>query len=316
MNMNTLEYFVTLAEARSINQAAQQLYVTQSCLTRAIQGMEKELGIQLFYRDKSGSLLTDAGKQILPEAREMLKCYQGWKRLSAQGTLHKIDVYSHSIFSMYLLPDCLLRVKKKYPELTINLISRLKPEAYISRDVYQPTLALTVCNETRYQNAVAAQGNDPAILLEGEYRCVVNARSPLAGQKSVALEDLKNYYFVFTHVKGLTEGDWSSASMYRLLFGILPPSHVIEVESLPNVITLLRKNPEVFYFGFYPMITAWDAIAQGELVHIPIWPQKNPGTACLFYAERAYRQHPALQDLVEEIKIAAKDVAAKDVTRR
>ena len=77
MNMSTLEYFVALADAPSINRAAQQLYVTQSCLTRAIQSMERELGVSLFYRDKSGSTLTEAGKRILPEAREMLKCYHG-----------------------------------------------------------------------------------------------------------------------------------------------------------------------------------------------------------------------------------------------
>ena len=90
MNMTTLEYFVALAQAPSINQAAQQLYISQSSLTRAIQSMEKELGIPLFYRDKSGITLTEAGQQILPEAREMLKYYQGWKKLAGRDTLRQI----------------------------------------------------------------------------------------------------------------------------------------------------------------------------------------------------------------------------------
>ena len=79
----------------------------------------------------------------------------------------------------------------------------------------------------------------------------------------------------------------------------------MEVESLPNVISLLRKNPEAFSFGFYPMLTAWEEIARGELAHIPVRPRKNTGRACLFYADRAYRQHPALRDLVEDIKASA-----------
>ena len=309
MNMTTLEYFVALAQAPSINQAAQQLYISQSSLTRAIQSMEKELGIPLFYRDKSGITLTEAGQQILPEAREMLKYYQGWKKLAGRDTLRQIDIYSHSIFSLLLLPDCLLRVKKRYPEVSINLVSTLKPEDYISRDLHHPVLTLTVCNAVRYEKALAAQGNSPAVLFEGDYRCVVNAKSPLAGRESIALEDLRDYIFAFTHVKGLTEGDWTSASMFRTLFSILPASHILEVESLTNVFSLLRKNPEVFYLGFYPMVTAWDAVARGELVHIPILRQNTGGKACLFYAERAYLQHPAVRALVEEIRAAARALA-------
>ena len=306
MNMNTLEYFVALAEATSINQAAQQLYVTQSCLTRAIQSMEKELGVQLFHRDKSGSTLTEVGKQILPEAREMLKCYQGWKKLGAQDDLEQIDIYSHSIFSLLILPDCLLQIKKVYPNVNINLVSILKPETYISRDIHRPVLALTVCNESRYERSVSAQGNPPTVLFDGEYHCIVNAKSPLASLESIALEDLEKYFFIFTHVKGLTEGDQSSTEMFRNLFSILPPSHVIEVADLTNVISLLRKDPGGFSIAFYPLLTAWDAVARGELVHIPIRAQKNSGKACLFYAERAYRQHPAVRDLTEVIKTSAK----------
>ncbi len=69
MKLSTLEYFVVLAESESINKAAQKLYVTQPCLTRAIQGIEKEIGVQLFVRDKSGIMLTKAGEKILPEAK-------------------------------------------------------------------------------------------------------------------------------------------------------------------------------------------------------------------------------------------------------
>ena len=305
MNLSTLEYFVTLAEAPSINQAAKQLYISQSCLTRAIQSMEKDLGIQLFDRDKSGSSLTEAGRQILPEAREVLKYYRGWKALAREGALNQIDIYSHSVFSLHLLPDCLLRSKKHYPEVAINLVSTLRPEDYISRDTHLPVLALTVCNASRYEKAVAAQGNAPAALFDGEYRCIMNARNPLAGKPGILLEDLRDFIFVFTHVKGLIDADWASTDMYQSLFDILPPSRIVEVESLPNVISLLRKNPEAFSFGFYPMLTAWEEIARGELVHIPVRPRKNTGRACLFYADRAYRQHPALRDLVEDIKASA-----------
>ena len=51
MKLKTLEYFVVLADSRSINEAAQRLYVAQPSLTKALQGMEQELGTKLFLRN-------------------------------------------------------------------------------------------------------------------------------------------------------------------------------------------------------------------------------------------------------------------------
>lgn len=45
MKMKMLEYFITLAEAKSINEAAQKLYITQPSLTKALQLFEKEIGV-------------------------------------------------------------------------------------------------------------------------------------------------------------------------------------------------------------------------------------------------------------------------------
>ena len=45
MKIKVLEYFITLAEAKSINEAAQKLYITQPSLTKALQLFEKEIGV-------------------------------------------------------------------------------------------------------------------------------------------------------------------------------------------------------------------------------------------------------------------------------
>ena len=50
MTLAQLNYIITIAETRSINKAAERLYVSQPSLTSAVQELEKELGITLFYR--------------------------------------------------------------------------------------------------------------------------------------------------------------------------------------------------------------------------------------------------------------------------
>ena len=308
MKMSTLEYFIVLAESKSINQAAQDLYITQPCLTRAIQSMEKELGIQLFHRDSSGVTLTEMGQRILPEAKQAVRYYRGWKELGKEVPIPQIDIYSQSVFSLFLLPDILLRFRRKHPNVAVNLTSVLKPERHISRDVHNPVLALTVCNDNLYEKASAAQGNKGLPLMEGEYHCILNAKNPLANRETISFEELREMYFVFTHTKGLTEAGWTGGALYSEFFKIMDPSHIIEVESLSNVIALMCKNTEGCSFAYYPMLTAWDAIGEGKLVHIPVRGQKMSGAACLFYEQESYRQHPVVRELVTDIKETARAV--------
>ena len=54
MNMKQLEYFIKIAECGSISRAAQELYVSQPSLTKAIGGLEEEFHVQLLLRKPRG----------------------------------------------------------------------------------------------------------------------------------------------------------------------------------------------------------------------------------------------------------------------
>ena len=62
--------------------AAQKLYLAQPSLTKSLQSMEQELGVQLFTRTSSGIRLTIAGETILPQARQVIALYNGWLELA------------------------------------------------------------------------------------------------------------------------------------------------------------------------------------------------------------------------------------------
>lgn len=112
MKMKMLEYFITLAEAKSINEAAQKLYITQPSLTKALQLFEKEIGVSLFCRTHAGIVLTEAGKKILPEAKQIVEYYNGWLGLSKQNFLTTIDVYAHTSLSGFLFRTSFCILKK------------------------------------------------------------------------------------------------------------------------------------------------------------------------------------------------------------
>lgn len=65
MNLSHLRYFVKLAQEKHYTKAAELLCITQPSLSHAISSLEKELGVQLFEKNKRNTELTICGKQFL-----------------------------------------------------------------------------------------------------------------------------------------------------------------------------------------------------------------------------------------------------------
>lgn len=76
MTLTQLNYIITIAETKSINKAAEKLYVSQPSLTSAVQELEKELGIMLFNRSGRGVTLTNDGAEFLLYARQLYGQYE------------------------------------------------------------------------------------------------------------------------------------------------------------------------------------------------------------------------------------------------
>ena len=64
MNLQQMKYVVMIAEQGNFSRASQVLYITQHTLSNEVMKLEKELGITLFYRNKHGAQVTDAGRGI------------------------------------------------------------------------------------------------------------------------------------------------------------------------------------------------------------------------------------------------------------
>ena len=72
MELRHLRYFVAIADTLSFSRASESLYVSQSALSKQIAELERELGVLLFQRDKRSVALTEAGRLLLPEAKNIL----------------------------------------------------------------------------------------------------------------------------------------------------------------------------------------------------------------------------------------------------
>lgn len=69
MNQKQLDYFIRIAELGSFRRASEALRIAQPALTRQIQRLEQDLGVQLFFRGGRGIILTNAGELLLERAQ-------------------------------------------------------------------------------------------------------------------------------------------------------------------------------------------------------------------------------------------------------
>lgn len=86
LDLRKLRYFLAVAEHQHFGRAAEQLFIAQPVLSRQIRSLEANLGCALLTRTTRSVELTDAGRQLLEEARALLPAVN-----AAVRRVHDVD---------------------------------------------------------------------------------------------------------------------------------------------------------------------------------------------------------------------------------
>lgn len=135
MTLVQLEYIVALDTFRHFGVAAEKCFVTQPTLSMQVQKLEEELGILLFDRGKQPVIPTDAGKDVIEQARRVLKESAKIKEIinSKKGLLAgEIKIGIIPTLAPYLIPLFLPSFIKKYPSVKV-ILEELKTEDILYR---------------------------------------------------------------------------------------------------------------------------------------------------------------------------------------
>jgi len=124
MNFKQLEAFVRVAELQSFTRAAKQLYMSQPAISFQIKALEEDLSVILLQRSERKVALTEAGRLLYPEAKQMLGHYNkikaGLDALRGLKSGHMI-IGASTIPGEYLLPAVIGSFRSKYPGVRVNL---------------------------------------------------------------------------------------------------------------------------------------------------------------------------------------------------
>lgn len=128
-SLQSLICFESAAKHASYTHASQELFITQSAVSRQIQQLEEYLGVMLFSRTRHGVDLTEAGKQYAKSIKPFL---QGIEKSTSDIMTHKglggtlkLGVVP-TFATRWLLPK-LHKLNVQHPEITVHLETSTKP---------------------------------------------------------------------------------------------------------------------------------------------------------------------------------------------
>lgn len=124
MNLNQVGCFVAVAEELHFGRAAEKLHLAQPPVSRQVRRLEAELGLDLFDRTTRRVGLTDAGKLLYPEAKELLTQSAALRRRAAQirsgdGGVLRLGFVDSSSYDV--LPTLLRAHSDRWPAVTYEL---------------------------------------------------------------------------------------------------------------------------------------------------------------------------------------------------
>jgi DNA-binding transcriptional LysR family regulator len=194
MRLEQLQAFLAVAETGSFQQAAQKCGVTQSAISRQIQGLEAELGVPLFHRAAQAKL-TVGGDRLMPRARkiclEWQNAIQDVSDLVAGKQSELCVAAMHSICA-YHLPPVLQQFCSDYPNVQLRVTALGSDRSLKVLKDGLVDLAIVMNNRfltTSPEMVVAVLYDEPIKLL-------VAAEHPLAAYAAVPWEAVSQYSHV------------------------------------------------------------------------------------------------------------------------
>jgi LysR family hydrogen peroxide-inducible transcriptional activator len=181
-----------VAETEGFSKAARRCYVAQPSLSQQIKKLEHELGQRLFERLGRTTVLTEAGRALLPRARLILKeagdIKTGITEDLGSGT-GQLSVGLIPTIAPYMLPGALKRFYESFPVAQINVNENLTErliKSLIGLQIEMAVMSLPIDDKLIRTEPLF---DDPLVL-------ALSPGHELTKSKDVNIEDLKSIPFI------------------------------------------------------------------------------------------------------------------------
>ncbi|SFB54804.1 LysR substrate-binding domain-containing protein [Azotobacter beijerinckii] len=295
MDLRHLKYFIAVAEEQNIGRAAARLHMSQPPLTRQIQQLEDELGVQLFIRTPRGMELTSTGKLFLEEARNIYSIIeQAMERtqLAGQGKLGRLDIATFGSGILDTIPKLLLAFRKNYPDVKIVLHTMNKNEQIEALLQRRISLGFN-------RMLTPIPGISSELISSESLLLAINENNPLSKEPEIALHSLIDHPFILFPTGG-------RPSFIDKVVGLcqqagFTPQVSQEVEDVVTAISLVASG-----FGVCVVSETTSVLALPGVVYRPL--RRLPEEACIDLSciFRSDDRSPLLAAFLGEIRVFKK----------
>ena len=195
MEIHQLRYFVAVAEEGSFSHAAEREHVSQPSLSQQIQKLEAELNQQLFDRLPRSVVLTEAGRSLLPYARQILTAIADAGLSVAaieQEVAGRLSVGAIPSIAVYVLPRLIGNFQRSYPKVTFELFEDITDK--LAQRLEDGTLDIVLATSSDNAPTLThySLGKEPLLML-------LPQKHRLARRKTIKWSDLASEKFLLLH---------------------------------------------------------------------------------------------------------------------
>ena len=254
MTFNQIQYFQKVARLENYHQAAEELYISQPSLSRAIASLETELGVFLFEKKGRGVVLTKAGRLFLEYAERILaECDAATAKMQELATgSGKIDIGYVFPLAGHYIPH---KVKKflELPEnkkVVFNFFQN--HTSAISKKVKMGEL------DVGFGGCMEGDEFETFPVVDQEMVIITPKEHPLSERKSIPVTELGNYPII-----GYDRDSWMGThSQFFYKKYNIEPDIIVECPDEYNIVALVKEN---FGIAFLPKTDILDD--EGIVIH-------------------------------------------------
>ncbi len=201
MRLEQLSYFVEIVRRRSINKAAETLFISQSTLSDALKKLEEEIGVKLLLRHNTGVSMTLAGEALYRAAQDVLTRMQQFKEEIAEFQQTPQNVLPEKV-ALTVTPEMLEQVvpqfmeafQRQYPKTTVlcrsgDFMNGLWDMAEGKADAALIMLYDELLFNEEIQAILQRYGLQSDILKQSKAVICVSAESKLARRRKITIKE-------------------------------------------------------------------------------------------------------------------------------
>ena len=194
MRIEQLEYIAAVTQHGSLRRASERLHIPQPALSEAVSKLERELGVLLLDRRRSGARISREGRELLHHMVEVLEAVDRLKVAAGDrgAEARQVRMGTVNAATSTLLVPAVRALQEAHPETNLELLTMQQAE--IEQGLLEGSIDLGLVN--------VLGGDDPPVdlvgtdLLHGRPVVVLPAGHPLTAQELVSVDDLRAERFI------------------------------------------------------------------------------------------------------------------------